>query len=74
MAEKYWEVLPGENALRPTGELSKNRLDTYLPKQDAGIANAGLRHGDGLDDPSELCCPAVLHGIDVPFPVIAQVM
>lgn len=66
--------MPGGNALSPTGELAKDRLDTYLPKQDTSIAYAVLGHGDGLDDPFELCCLAVLQGIDVPFPVTSQVM
>lgn len=73
VAEKWWVVLLGDSALTPTGELAKDRLDTYPPKQDAGTANSGLWHWGGLDDPFELCCPAVLHGINVPFPATVQV-
>lgn len=39
-AEKRQEGLPKENVLPPTGELTKDRLDTCLPKQDAGTASS----------------------------------
>lgn len=67
MAEKYWEVLPEENVLSPTRELAKDRLETYLPKEDAGVAYAELGYRDGLDDPFELSCASVLSGIHVPL-------
>lgn len=60
--------MPEQNVLSATGELAKDRLETYLPKEDAGIACAELGHGNGLEDPFEPSCAPVPGGTYVLLP------